>query len=167
VSATGPGSGSGSGDSDEDALSWGAEHDTSYVEGPERTRKARVASKTDEVGDGHDGPGDGDGDDDDDGALPDGVMGSGMLVAHGVFGGLFLLYTVAWLIYVGRATAPALTGVSLTLWHVSQYLAVLAAPVWFATTLLLTPLTPFRRRVIWLIVGALVLIPWPLITGAS
>lgn len=140
---------------DDDALSWGGDTtDASYVEDPARARAAVDAFSVDL-------------DDDDDDELPEGVLSSGMLVLHGVFAAILLLYTVAWLLAVTRATEPGLTGISLALWHVSQWLAVFAPATWFAATLLATPVRPARRRVIWLIVAVLVLFPWQYAYGGA
>ena len=126
---------------DDDALTWGASSDKSYVEGP----IAPTAS---------DGPGDDADPIDDEDELPEGVLGSTMLVVHGVFAAVFLLYTVAWLISVGRATPPSVTGVSLALWHVGQYLAFIAPPLWFVTTIVMSRVTPARGRIAWLLISA-------------
>ncbi|ROQ41458.1 hypothetical protein EDF46_0837 [Frondihabitans sp. PhB188] len=137
---------------DDEALSWGESADSSYVEGPARGHRG------DETAD------DADGDEDE---LPEGVLSSGMLVAHGVFAAILLLYTVAWLLAVTRATAPGLAGASLTLWHLGQWLAVFAPALWFAATLSLTPASSARRRVVWLLVGVIVLIPWQFVYGGT
>jgi hypothetical protein len=136
---------------DDEALSWGESSDRSYVEGPGGASTTALA--------------DGDLDDDLDDELPEGVMGSTLLVVHGIFAAVYILFTVAWLVAVGRATAPNIAGVSLTLWHLGQYLAVLAGPLWFVTTIALTPVKPSRRRLLWLLVGLIVLIPWPFLVG--
>lgn len=140
-------------DEDDEALSWGESSDRSYVEGPGGASTTSLAD-------------DDDLDDDDlDDELPEGVMSSTLLVVHGVFAAVYILFTVAWLVAVGRATAPNIAGVSLTLWHLGQYLAVLAGPLWFVTTIALTSVKPSRRRLSWLLVGLLVLIPWPFLVG--
>jgi hypothetical protein len=137
---------------DEDALSWGESSDRSYVEGPPVPQ-----TLPDELID----------DVDDDDELPEGVMSSGALVAHGVVAAILLLYTVAWLISVTRATPPNLAGVSLGLWHVGQWLAVVAPAAWFVTTVAVTPLRPGRRRFLWFLVAVIVLIPWQFIAGGA
>lgn len=138
---------------DEEALSWGESSDRSYVEGP----AVPQALPDERVED----------DDDEDDELPEGVMSSGALVAHGVFAAVLLLYTVAWLISVTRATPPNLAGVSLALWHVGQWLAVVAPAAWFLTTIAVTPLRPGRRRYLWLLAAVIVLIPWQFIVGGA
>lgn len=144
----------GDGDSEvEEALSWGpTPDDPSYLETPVDDDPAAT---TDEIDD----------DDDEDDELPDGVMSSTMLVVHGIFGGVYLLLTVAWLISVSRMTAPSLSGVPLAFWYLSTYIAIAAAPLWFVGTLAFTDLVPARRRIVWLAVGVLVLLPWPFLVG--
>ncbi|ARC57350.1 hypothetical protein AS850_09710 [Frondihabitans sp. 762G35] len=143
-------------ENDDEALSWGESRDPSYVEGP----AADAASTA--VGDDPD-----DDPEEDDEELPEGVLSSPLLVAHGVFGAVFLLYTVAWLLAVSRGSAPNLAGVPLAFWYIGQYLAVVSAPLWFTAALLLTPVTPPKARLIWFVAGVVVLLPWPFLLGVS
>ncbi|AMM21302.1 hypothetical protein AX769_15660 [Frondihabitans sp. PAMC 28766] len=142
-------------EADDEALSWGESSDKSYVEGPVVEVPVELRDAEDDEADGEDDE------------PPEGVMSSGALVAHGVFAAVLLLYTVAWLVSVTRATAPSLAGVALLLWHVGQVLAVAAPAAWFVATVALTPLRPGRKRYLWLLVGVLVLIPWQFIVGGS
>jgi hypothetical protein len=45
----------------------------------------------------------------------------------------------------------------------SLWLAVCAPLLWFATTLLLTQRSPAWVRIVWLVAGVVLLVPWPFI----
>jgi hypothetical protein len=132
---------------DAEALSWGDESDATYVDAPQN---AVISSK---VKPRRERPHDSD--------------ASGSLVGMGVFGGLYLLYTVAWLISgtllpvsVGSPVADAFA-------EVLRVVAIMAPALWFVGTLWLGQRNSTRSRFIWLIIGVLVLIPWPFIMTRS
>jgi hypothetical protein len=143
-------------ESDDDALTWGESRDPSYVEGPDSVETTSAGEADDDLDD-----------EPDEEELPPGVLSSPLLVAHGVFGAVFLLYTVAWLLAVSRGSTPNLAGVPLAFWYIGQYFAVVSAPLWFAAALLLTPVRPPRTRLVWFVVGVIVLVPWPFLTGVT
>lgn len=91
-------------------------------------------------------------------------LGNAALIALGVLGGVYLLYTVGWFIGGSRlqAIAPLLL-VSPAAYVPAFWLAVLAPAIWFATTLLLTRRSATWVRFAWLAAGALLLVPWPFI----
>jgi uncharacterized membrane protein YhdT len=129
-------------EANDDALSWGGESDPTHVDSDEPDAGAGADSA----------------------ALAPGVS-SPMLVVYGVFGGIYLLYTVGWLIAALQPSSA--TGVSLTdfMQQVSNILTVLAAPAWFIMTLVLTVSRRSRVRVFFLVVGVLVLLPWSFASG--
>jgi hypothetical protein len=131
-------------EANDDALSWGGESDPTHVDSGEPDAGA--------------GP--------DSAALAPGVS-SPMLVVYGVFGGIYLLYTVGWLIIAIRGSQT--TGVALgdIMQHASTLLAVAAAPAWFIATLSLTPGRRSWLRVVVLVIGVLVLVPWAFMSGGS
>ncbi len=130
-------------DANDEALSWGGESDPTHVDSAEPDTPGR-----------------------DDAGLAPGVS-STMLVVYGIFGGIYLLYTVGWLIIAIRGSRE--TGVALndTMLHISTLLAVLAAPVWFIATLALSRARRSWVRVLVLAIGILVLIPWGFVSGVS
>ncbi|MGG7509474.1 hypothetical protein [Plantibacter sp. YIM 135249] len=93
-------------------------------------------------------------------------MSSPMLITLGVFGGVFLLYAVGWIVSAFRPDVPPPTDVvGAFMFNLGQALAVLAAPAWMAATLWLTsPQKPWFR-IAMLAVGVVVLIPWPFLRG--
>jgi|SRR6185312_27140 hypothetical protein len=130
-------------DAEDEALSWGGEADPTHVDSP--TPDAAAADET---------------------GFAAGVS-SPMLVVYGVFGGIYLLYTVGWLIIALRGSQT--TGVPLNdiMLHLSTLLAVAAAPAWFIATLALAPTRRTWLRVAVLVLGILVLIPWGFVSGGG
>jgi hypothetical protein len=131
-----------SADSDDDALSWGGEKDPTHVEsivadGPQQD-EADVAE-----------PG----------------TSSALLVTYGVFGGIFLLYVVGWIIAIQSIPAGSPGALAAVMDRIAQFLAFLSPVLWFFGVLMLTPKTRARTRILWLALGVLILAPWPFILG--
>lgn len=93
-------------------------------------------------------------------------MSSTMLVTLGIFGGVFLLYSVGWLISAFRpdAAVPSDT-VGQFMFNLGQGLAVAAGPVWMAATLWLTRRSAPWMRIAMLLLGVLLVLPWPFLRG--
>lgn len=94
-----------------------------------------------------------------------------LLVATGVAAGVYLLYTIAWMITATRqnATISASFGGDALgggLYGLGLWLAVAAPAVWFASVLLGTRDSRVRTRVLWLVAGLVVLAPLPFLKGA-
>lgn len=128
-------------DGDDEALSWGGETDPTHVDSPEPD--AADADGT---------------------QLAPGTS-STMLVVFGILGGIYLLYTVAWLITALRPSYT--TGVALNdlMSRISSILAVLAAPAWFVAALVLTASRRNWVRILALVAGIVVLLPWGFVSG--
>lgn len=148
------------GDDDDDALSWGDERDATHVESPlaaaqkvQRASRAERRTLADAAAA-----------DPDVEPLP---TSSVLLVVLGVLGGIYLLYTVGWIITVQHTrttAAPPLEEIAL---GVKKVLAIAVAAFWFGATLWLTRRHRPVVRVIWLAIGALVLVPWPFVFGIA
>lgn len=92
-------------------------------------------------------------------------LGSVALVTLGLLGGIYLLYTVGWMLGGARtalAISPYLAPGAVV---PSQWLAVAAPALWFGGTLLLTRSSAVWVRLAWLVVGVFLLLPWPFVTG--
>jgi hypothetical protein len=133
-------------DPDEEALTWGTERDTTHVESPD---VPEVVSPDDE--------------DDDEPEQPSGT--SALLVVYGIFAGVFLLYIVGWIIAIESIDIAGAGSLALVLDRVGQFLAFLSPAIWFFGVLLLVPATRARTRILWLVLGVIVLAPWPFILG--
>ncbi|HET8927067.1 MAG TPA: DNA polymerase III subunit gamma/tau [Microbacterium sp.] len=94
-------------------------------------------------------------------------MGNAALIGFGVLGGVYLLFTIGWIVGGLRLAGVAQFLVSPVIYQFALWLAVLAAPLWFATAHLLTRDSKTWVRIVWLLAGAALLVPWPFVmTGA-
>jgi hypothetical protein len=92
--------------------------------------------------------------------------GSAELVLLGVFGGVFLLYTLGWILTVLRVQNPATDPVGQFMFALGLWLAVLAPALWFGVTFTLTRGRP-KARLVWMLVGAVVLLPVAFVAGVT
>jgi hypothetical protein len=102
---------------------------------------------------------------------PSAPAGGLALVLLGVLGGIALLETIGWIRSVSSATMAAtispggdlLSSTGFAINVVGRIAAVGAAPLWFvlAAWQIRTP----SRRLTWLVLGAVVLVPWPALLG--
>ncbi|WP_431801075.1 DNA polymerase III subunit gamma/tau [Microbacterium sp. bgisy203] len=90
-------------------------------------------------------------------------MSNGTLVTLGILAGAYLLFTIGWIIGGIRLQGTAQFLVSPVGYQVSFWLAVAAPALWFLTTYLLTRASKSWVRIVWLIAGLVVLIPWPFV----
>lgn len=90
-------------------------------------------------------------------------MGNVALVTLGILGGIYLLFTIGWLIGGFRLQGRAQYLVADVMFQGSFWLAVLAPLLWFATVFLLTRRSSTWVRIVWLVGGAILLVPWPFI----
>src|SRR5690554_994258 len=91
---------------------------------------------------------------------------SAMLVVYGIFGGAYLLYIVGWIIAVQRDTFTQASLFSEIMYQFGEFLAIASPAIWLGAVLLLTRDGRVLPRVLWLLVGLLLLAPWPFILGA-
>ncbi|MDY0828945.1 DNA polymerase III subunit gamma/tau [Microbacterium sp. BG28] len=95
-------------------------------------------------------------------------MSNVALVTLGVFGGIYLLLAVGWFIGGSRLQFVAQLFINPAAHIAAWILAIVAPAVWFATTMVLTRSRPMWLRIVALVVGAVVLLPWPfLMTGVG
>lgn len=86
------------------------------------------------------------------------------LVAVGVIGGVYLLYTVGWVVG-GLRLKPLTTLIVADAMFVPWFLLAVAAPaLWFVTCWLLTRGRASWMRMLVLLLGAVLLVPWPFVT---
>ncbi|WP_144795344.1 hypothetical protein [Microbacterium paludicola] len=90
-----------------------------------------------------------------------------MLLSVGIIGGVYLLYTVGWIIGGLTLQGSALFLVPAIMYQAAVWAAVLAPALWFLAVWLLTRRAASWVRVAGLIAGAALLVPWPFVmTGA-
>lgn len=86
--------------------------------------------------------------------------GSAELVLLGVLGGVYLLYSIGWLISATAAPPDLVDPVAQFMFSLGRWLAVAAPALWFATVLWLAA-EHRRARLLWLLAGAVLLVPVP------
>ncbi len=86
--------------------------------------------------------------------------GSAELVMLGVLGGVYLLYSIGWLITASRPAPVLADPVAQFMYGFGRWFAVAAPALWFGAALWLAS-QHRRARLLWLIAGAIVLVPVP------
>jgi hypothetical protein len=81
----------------------------------------------------------------------------------GLFGGIYLAYSVGWILGVGLVPLTGPTLLLEILYQFSEFLAIIASALWFGAAVILTRGGRAAHRLGWLALGSLVLIPWPLV----
>lgn len=129
---------------DDDALSWG-DDDPSHVAGPGRGKAGAAQAPTADPG-------------------ARATAGSASLVAYGIVGGVFLLYSIGWFIAVQRDTftQPSLFGE--VMYQLGEFLAIASPIIWMAAIFALVRRASTRLALLGL--GVLLLVPWPFVMGA-
>jgi len=87
-----------------------------------------------------------------------------LLAATIVFGLVYLAISIGWISSAQLLVYPALDLLGEVMWQFGEFLAMVAAALWFAATLTLTPEGIRHRgakRMLALLVGAVLLVPWP------
>lgn len=90
-------------------------------------------------------------------------LSSSLLVALGVIAGAYLLFTIGWIVGGLRLEGTALFLVSAVGYRFAFWLAVAAPALWFVAVLVLTRTTRSWVRVVCLVAGLLLLVPWPFV----
>ena len=151
-------------DSDDEALSWDGESDSSHVAGPKPLREKPVREKSARpakparasavtV-------------DDDVEADADSRPTSSILVlAYGIIAGIYALYTVGWATAILRGTGTMTNLFAEIMFQFGEFLAIAAAPLWFASVLFLTRGRRPVLRLVWLLVGLVLLVPIQSVMG--
>ncbi|WP_291055093.1 hypothetical protein [Herbiconiux sp.] len=94
-------------------------------------------------------------------------MSSAALIAFGVLGGIYLLYTIGWIISFTRVEVASELTFGVFTDIVARTLAIAASPFWFIATLVITQKKDVRYTMLWLVIGMLVLVPWPFLIGRA
>lgn len=94
-----------------------------------------------------------------------GGISSPLLVSFGVFGGVFLLFIVGWIIAVQRDTLTIANPFFDFMYRLGAVLAIASPAVWFVGVLYVARDRPAWARILWLLLGVALLAPWPFILG--
>jgi uncharacterized membrane protein YidH (DUF202 family) len=151
----------------EEALNWDTSiRDASYVEGPKPVRRARRVAEPVEAGTG--------------GASTSSAtetssasetgsasapVSSILLVTYGIVAGAFLLYAIGWFTSVRRNTYVDPSAIGALMAGLGGVLAIAAAPLWFAGVFVLTRESRPITRLLWLLLGLVLLVPIPFFLG--
>lgn len=104
-------------------------------------------------------------------SAPDGddaALSTPALVGFGVLGGIYLLYSVGWFLGGTGLLPRTVFLIPEFMYVVMMWAAVLAPWLWFAASWVLTRRSATWVRLVALIGGAVLLVPWPfLMTGAG
>jgi hypothetical protein len=149
-------------DAAEAAFTWDGETDASHVAGPrpQRARKpgrpareprpvAEAPAVSTPVGD----------------AAAAAPASSILLVTYGILAGAYALYAIGWLASILRSTLTLDNLLSEIMYQLGEFLAIVAAPLWFASVFFLTRGRRPIVRLLWLLAGLVLLVPMPFVLG--
>ncbi len=147
---------------DDAALRWDEFDDSSHVKS-DATIAARAAEETGGV----------EADDDASGATGETPAvaaaerpATGLRLLTAVFALVYLALTVGWIIGIGLVPLSGPTLAIEIMYQFSEFLAIIAAPLWFAAAVSRTrDGQRAAHRLGWLALGTLVLLPWPIVLG--
>jgi hypothetical protein len=140
-------------DDDDEALSWAGDRDLTHVDGR--------AIEPDPVDDG-----DADANADDEDAVDQDAAprtSSLLLVVYGVLAGIYLLYTLGWI--TSLEFLPMVDLFSGIMYQFGQFLAIASPALWFAAAVVLTRERKPVVRLLWIVLGLVVVAPWPFLLG--
>jgi hypothetical protein len=92
---------------------------------------------------------------------------SPLLVAYGIVGGVTLLYVIGWIIAVRRDTFTQPSLFAEVMYQLGEFLAIASPVIWMGAVLLLTTHAKTGVRIALLLIGLLLLAPWPFILGVG
>ncbi|MBN9606183.1 MAG: hypothetical protein J0G30_06190 [Actinomycetales bacterium] len=92
-------------------------------------------------------------------AAPAGAASRALTIASAL---VYLALTVGWILAV-QLTSGGTDVLSALLWQFGEFLAIAAPPLWFVAVRVLVPPGRLGVRVAWLLLGAGLLLPWPLL----
>ena len=88
-----------------------------------------------------------------------------LLVTYGILAGLYLIYTVGWIITVLRSTMTQSDLLGEIMFQFGEFLAIASPALWFASILFLTRGRKPIIRLLLLLAGLIATAPWPYVLG--
>lgn len=95
------------------------------------------------------------------------AAGSALLVVYGIVAGAYLLFTIGWILSALTDRIPFNDLLLEIMRQLGQFLAIVAPALWFSAVFLLGRHRSALVRIVWLVVGAVLLAPWPFILGGA
>jgi hypothetical protein len=92
-----------------------------------------------------------------------------LLITYGILGGIYLIYTIGWIITVqrmGEAIATSSEALSAIMFQLGQALAIASPAIWFGAALVLTRGRKPLVRLLLLVAGLVAVLPWSFVLGA-
>ena len=96
---------------------------------------------------------------------PGAASGSAILIGYGALGGVYLLMTIGWIATALRFQPTSDDPLAAIMERLASVLAVASPLAWFAIAYWLTRGRPIWQRLVWLVLGILLVAPWQLVTG--
>lgn len=93
------------------------------------------------------------------------AMPAALLVTYGIIAGIYLIYTLGWIISVTRSTVTQIDLLAEIMYQFGQFLAISSPAIWFVTVLYLTRGRKPVVRLLFLVAGLAATVPWPLLLG--
>ena len=94
-------------------------------------------------------------------------LSSVALIGLGIFAGIYLLFSVAWLITALRNPTQIADVLGNAMFQFGLWLSVLSPAIWFGAVLYLGKNKKVSTRLLFLLLGAVILIPWPYVSWAG
>jgi hypothetical protein len=94
-------------------------------------------------------------------------LSSAALIGFGIFAGIYLLFSVAWLITALRNPTQIADALGNAMFQFGLWLSVAAPAIWFGAVLYVGKNKKVATRLLFLLLGVVVLIPWPYVAWAG
>lgn len=130
---------------DDKALSWDGDDDVAVKSArPSTTNSVATAESTDNT--------------------KTASSGSFLLISYGILGGVYLIYTIGWVVSVFNDNRkPFDDFLTEFMYQLGEYIAIASPVLWFVTALVLTRGRKPIVRLLALLLGVVVVIPWPFV----
>lgn len=90
---------------------------------------------------------------------------SALLIVYGILIGVYALFVVGWIIAVFRDPTPVFGVLPVIMYQFGEFLALASPLLWGGIVLVLTRDRAPLWRLLWLLVGVVLLVPLPFILG--
>jgi hypothetical protein len=88
-----------------------------------------------------------------------------LIVTYGILAGMYLLLTAGWFATVARSTTTLPSLFPEIMYQFGEFLAIASPALWFASVVLLTRGRRPIARLLLLLLGLVVILPWPFVLG--